>query len=171
MRFRSSLFRALPALLLFAGSAFSAPLTITFASSLLTASRGQTVTFTATLTNTTAAPLFLNGDAFNVAPPLLANDLKFLVNFPLSLIAGQVFTAPAFDITVPLTAPFGTYAGQFDVLGGANANASTTIGTATFAVANIPEPATFGSSLVALGCAVLFLRKTRRRSKSDPASS
>lgn len=157
----SSLLRGLPAILMFTGCAFSAPLTITFASSLLTAARGQTVTFSATVTNTTGAPLFLNSDALNIAAPLTGNDTKFFLNFPLSLTAGQILTAQAFDISVPANAPFGLSSGQFDILGGSNANAFSTIGTATFAVNTVPEPGTFGLAFAALGAAIVFLRYRR----------
>jgi hypothetical protein len=161
MRFQS-LLRGLPVLLLLSGCAFSAPITITFTSSLLTAFRDQTVTFTATVTNTTAASLFLNSDALNITAPLIPDDTKFFLNFPLSLAAGQMVTAPVLDISVPLNAPFALYPGEFDILGGSDANAQSTIGTATFAV-NVatPEPETFGSAIIGLGCVILFLRRKR----------
>jgi hypothetical protein len=166
MRIRS-LLRVVPILLLSTASAFSAPLTITFASSLLPAGRGQTVTFTATVLNTTAAPVFLNADALNITAPLTGNDTKFFLNFPISLAAGGTVTAPAFDISVPLNAPFALYPGEFDILGGSNANAQTTVGTATFAVNVVsPEPGTFGSAIVGLGCVIVFLRRNRRGIRS-----
>lgn len=152
-----------PVLLLSAASAFSAPLTITFGSSMLPAARGQTVTFTATVLNTTSAPIFLNGDSLNVTPPLIANDTKFLLNFPLSLAAGAMVTAPAFDISVPSTAQSGLYSGEFDILGGANANAQTTVGTATFAVSvPVPEPGTFGSVIAGVAGVMWLFRRKRR---------
>src|SRR6476469_2911304 len=124
MRFRSVL-RGPLAFLMFTGCAWSAPLTITFGSSLLPATRGQTVTFSASVANTTSASLFLNDDSLNIAAPLTANDTKFLLNFPLSLATGQAFTAPAFDVSVPATAPYGVYSGVFDILGGSSVGAQT----------------------------------------------
>lgn len=161
MRFRTLLL-VVPVLGLFTGCVFSAPLTITFGSSLLTVNRGQTATFTATVTNTTAATLFLNGDSLNIAAPLTANDTKFFLNFPVSMLAGQIVTAQAFDISFPLNAPFGLYPGEFDILGGATANSQTMIGSAVFAVASVPEPGTFGFALAGLGCTMVFLRAKRR---------
>jgi hypothetical protein len=163
MRLRS-LLRGPLALLMVTGCALSAPLTITFGSSLLPATRGQTVTFSATVANTTSASLLLNADSLNIAAPLTANDTKFLLNFPLSLATGQVFTAPAFDVSVPSTTPYGLYAGVFDILGGGSVNAQTTIGTATFAVSVVPEPGTFGSGLAGLGCLMVLLEARASRS-------
>src|SRR5438128_740649 len=113
--------RTVLVLLLSAGCSFSAPLTITFASSLLNAAQGQTATFTATVANTTASTVFLNADALNIKAPLIADDTKFFLNSPLSLAAGQMFTAPVFDIRVPASAPVGLYPGNFDILGGSSA--------------------------------------------------
>jgi hypothetical protein len=145
--------------LLFASSAAAGPLTFTFASSLLTAGRGQTVTFSATLMNAGSTALFLNSDAVNIAAPLIADDTKFFLNFPLSLAPSQSVTAPILDVTVPLSSPFGLYPGNFVVLGGATPSEVTNIGSATFAVNVVPEPATIGS-LVGGG---LFLWRLRRR--------
>lgn len=155
--------RAVPVLALSAGCCFSAPLTITFASSLLNATQGQTVTFTATVANTTTSTVFLNGDALNVAAPLIGNDTKFLLNFPLSLAGNQMFTAPAFDITVPANAPAGLYPGNFDILGGSSSTAQTNVGSAVFAVnVPVPEPGTLGALLVGLSGLALLLTHKRR---------
>lgn len=155
--------RTVPVLLLSAGCSFSAPLTITFASSLLNAFRGQTVTFSATVANTTASTVFLNGDALNITAPLTGNDTRFLINFPLSLSGGQMFTAPIFDISVPANAPFGLYPGNFDILGGSSSTAQTTVGSAAFAVNVVPEPGTLGALAAGVGC-LLLLPALQRRS-------
>jgi hypothetical protein len=144
--------------LLFASSAVAGPLTLTFTSSLLTAGRGQTVTFSATLLNTGSTALFLNGDAVNIAAPLIADDTKFFLNFPLSLAPSQFVSAPILDVTVPLGSPFGLYPGNFVVLGGATPSEVINIGSATFAVNVIPEPGTIGS----LVGGWLFLWRLRR---------
>src|SRR5437660_5378240 len=100
MRFQSVL-RGITLLALFSGYGFAAPLAITFASSLLPTNQGQTLTFTATVANTSGSTAFLNGDALNIGAPLTVNDTRFFINFPLSLGAGQMFTAPIFDVLVP----------------------------------------------------------------------
>src|SRR5437773_9745264 len=122
-------FRVLP-ILLFAASAPAGPLTLTFTSSLLTAGRGQTVTFSATLLNTGATALFLNSDTVNLVSPLIADDTKFFLNFPVSLGPSQSVTAPILDVTVPLAASFGLYPGNFAVLGGSTPSSLTNIGSA-----------------------------------------
>jgi hypothetical protein len=143
----------------FSTSALGGPLTLTFTSSLLNASRGQTVTFSATLMNTGATALFLNEDSANITAPLTLDDTKFFLNTPLFLTANQSVTAPILDVTVPLSAPFGTYPGSFTVLGGSTANDIMNIGSANFAVNVVPEPGTIG---LFLGGA-LFLIKLRPR--------
>jgi hypothetical protein len=135
--------RILPVLLL-PISALAGPLALTFTSSLLTASRGQTVTFSATLMNTGVTELFLNSDTVNITAPLIADDTKFFLNFPRSLTANQSVTAPILDVMVPLSAAPGLYPGNFTVLGGSTANDLTNIGSANFAVNVVPEPGTIG---------------------------
>jgi len=145
-------FRALPLFALFGASAFGGPLTINFTSSLLNAARGQTITFSGSVANTSGTTVFLNGDSLNLAAPLMADDTKFFLNSPLSIGPGA--TTPIFqifDVTVPGGAPFGLYPGVFDILGGSTPNDFATVGTATFAVNVVPEPATFWMLLAGAG--------------------
>src|SRR6267154_1685711 len=117
----------------FAACAYAGPLSFSFTSSLLNVPLGGTVTFSATLTNTGTTPLFLNGDSVTVAPPVLPNDLKFFLNFPLFLSAGQSVTAPILDVTAPtVPATFGLRTGSMSILGGARANELTTQASQTF---------------------------------------
>jgi hypothetical protein len=152
--------RILPILLLLfcATSLVAGPLTFSFTSSLLQANRGQTVTYSATLTNTTGAPLFLNSDTVNLASPPIPDDTKFFLNFPLFLTAGQSVTAPILDVMVPLSTPVGIYPGTFTVLGGSPTDFTTNIGSATFAVQVVPEPASVGL-LISGGLLLLGLRR------------
>jgi hypothetical protein len=144
-----------------ASCALADPLTFTFTSSLLNAGRGQTVTFGATLTNVGPPVVFLNSDTVNVAAPLVADDIKFFLNFPASLSAGQSVTAPILDVFVPLSAPFGIYSGNFTILGGGDPGALNTLASANFAVNVVPEPGTFTALLA--GTCWLMLRYRRRR--------
>lgn len=147
-------------LLAVAGSGLATPVTISFNSSLLLAQRGQTITFSATVTNTTASPVFLNGDAVNIAAPLTADDSLFFLNFPISLTANQMVTASIFSVMVPLNTPYGFYAGNFDILGGSTPSELTTIGSAVFAVNVVPEPGALGLLIAgALGIAIALKRK------------
>ncbi len=94
-----------------------------------------------------SAAVFLNGDSFNVTAPVTLNDSDFFSNFPLSLSPGANFTGNLFVLTVPPNSPAGNFVGTFTMLGGANGNASSTLGTVNFSMTvYTPEP----SSIVLL---------------------
>src|SRR5262252_6159094 len=112
MTTRSAL-KAVALLVLFSSGALANPITLTFSSSLLNANPGQTVTFSATIANPSAASVFLNSDSVNVAAPLMPDDTKFFLNTPPLLLAGQSVTAPIFDVKVPFSTPLGLYSGNF----------------------------------------------------------
>jgi len=151
-------FRALPLFALFSASALGGPLTINFTSSLLNAGRGQTIAFSGSVANSSATAVFLNGDSLNINAPLTADDTKFFLNSPLSVAPGATTpTFQIFDVTVPLGAAFGLYPGVFDILGGSTPNDFGTVGTATFAVNVVPEPATFWTLLAGAVCLGLML--------------
>jgi hypothetical protein len=156
-----TIFRAAPLLLMLSAGAFAAPVTIVFASSLISVGQGgQTVTFSANLTNTTGVTVFLNGDSLNIASPLIVDDTKFFLNAPLSLAAGASSgTIQIFDIRINPGTPFGLYPGNFTVLGGATPNDLDPLGTAPFAVNVVPEPATATMLLGALLAGAAFLRR------------
>jgi hypothetical protein len=156
-----TMFRAAPLLLVLSAGAFATPLTIAFASSLIGVGQGgQTVTFSANLTNTTSATLFLNGDSLHVASPLIGNDTKFFLNAPLNLSAGvSSGTLQIFEITIPPGTPFGLYPGDFAVLGGASPSSFDPLGSAPFAVNVVPEPATCSMLVGALLAGGAILRR------------
>src|SRR5947208_14189310 len=122
------------------------------------------------MTNTLGTTVFLNVDALNITAPLTADDIKFFLNSPLSIAAGATTANfQIFDVTVPLGAPFGLYPGIFDILGGNTPNDFGTVGTATFAVSVVPEPATLCMLLAGAYC--LGMRKRRdglKRAKPSP---
>ncbi len=109
---------------------------------------GGSLTFDATVSAPTSnsAPVFLNGDSFNVTAPVTLDDSDFFNDFPLSLAPGASFTGDLFVLTVPPNSPFGTFLGTFTLEGGANGSASNTLGTDSFALITTPEP----SSIVLL---------------------
>jgi hypothetical protein len=148
---------AVPLLVLLPASVCAGPVTIGFTSSLLNAAPGQTVTFNATVANTAAAAVSLDADALNIKAPLVANDTKFLLNFPPSLAAAQAVTAPIFDISVPVGTAFGIYPGHFDIL----STGMGTVGSADFAVNVVPEPGSI--VLLALGGAALTAGRLKQR--------
>jgi hypothetical protein len=156
MKIRTSILMA--ALLLTASRVSALPITLSFASSLLAAQPGATVTFTGTVTETGGTTTFLLGDVVSVAPPLVADDTPFLNNFPASLAGMQSITAAILSVSVPLATAPGIYNGTFAILGGEG-----TIASAPFAVnvgaATVPEPVTL--SLLAVGAGALAARRRR----------
>ena len=159
---KRTIFRVLPLFTLFSACAFAGPITINFTSSLLNGVRGQTLTFSANLANTSASTVFLNGDSVNITAPLFVDDTKFLLNSPLSM-AGGATTAPfqILDVTIPSNAQLGLYPGTFNILGGSTPSDFSVVGTATFAVNVIPEPAT--TALTGLVLTALIARCWRRQ--------
>jgi hypothetical protein len=109
---------------------------------------GGSLTFDATVSAPAgnSAPVFLNGDSFNVTAPVTLDDSDFFSNFPLSLAPGTSFSGDLFVLTVPPGTPFGTFLGSFTLLGGADGNASDPLGTVDFSLVTTPEP----SSMVLL---------------------
>jgi hypothetical protein len=103
---------------------------------------GGSLTYDATVLapSTNGAAVFLNGDSFNITAPITLNDSDFFSDFPLSLAPGASFTGALFVLTVPPGTAFGTYLGTFTLLGGANGNAESTLGTDSFSLVTTPEP-------------------------------
>ncbi len=138
----------------------AATISFTFNSALLYAQPGSTVSFSGALTNTGAAPAFLNGDSVTFSA-FTIDDTPFLLNFPPVVAPPGVVSGEVLRAMIPATAAFNTYAGTFSVLGGDTASAFNVLSTATFAVTVVPEPS---SALLALGGLALLAIKKRRGS-------
>ena len=152
----------LTAALLLSVPAFADSITLTLASPVQVTGAGSTVDFWATVTapTTNSAPIFLNGDSFNVDAPLTVDDSGFLFGFPLSMNPGDTFTGLLFTVNVPLTTPLGNYFGYFQILGGSDGNAQNPISNVVpFEVTVVPEP----GSLMLLGTGAVALFGTLRR--------
>jgi len=154
--------------LLLAGmTAKAEPLSIILGSPFQTVSPGGTVAFDATVTNTTEAVIFLNGDSSTLDASLEPSDLSDAdyANFPPSLDPGESFSDPLFTVTVPLGTPGGIYAGSFEITGGGTNSASFNVGSADFNIdvtgtaSVVPEP----SSLMLLISGMAGLAGTLRR--------
>jgi hypothetical protein len=151
MKFKMTL--AVAALLtigLSSAAAYADTLTFTLTKSAQeTLTTGGSVTYDATVfaPSTNLAPIFLNGDSFNITAPVTLNDNDFFNNFPLSLAPGASFTGDLFVLTAPPGIPYGIYLGTFTLEGGANGNATNTLGTVNFSLAAVPEPSSIVLSL------------------------
>jgi hypothetical protein len=135
------LYNRLPlALLLFSAATVAHAATVNFnlTSALLSAQRGQTVTFSGTISNVGPAAAFLNGDAFTFSLPV--DDTLFFLNVPQSLAPGASVTAPLFTVSVPAAAALGLYVGTFSVLGGDTVASQSVLATRDFGVQVVPEP-------------------------------
>jgi hypothetical protein len=149
---------------LFTIPAHADPLTVTFISSSLTGSPGETLIFSGFLTNTGASDVYLNGAGINLAGfDVSAIDLTdFLVlDWPVTPLAAGAST-DAFDffsVTIPSGFDSGIYYGSLDVQGGATLDDDDVLGSAAFKVgveevSSTPEPG--GLSLLGIGSLTLF---------------
>lgn len=150
------------AVLILMGSAVlhADPVTITINNTPLSGVAGATLTFDATMTNTTDGLLNLVGDDFGLTAPFTianVNDSAFLLSWPLTLAPGASFgSAALFDITIPLGTAPGIYGGTFSLFGGPGDLDQNLLGTATFEVdvtkttTATPEPGTFALMMLGL---------------------
>ena len=157
MNLRMTLSLLAPALLLCfaAPHAAQAQLTLTLMPASQTGSAPGAFHFTGTLTNSTAAEVFLNGDSPTFNGPGTIDDSAFLTNAPLTLGAmgsgSDTYTGSFFDITLPSSAAPGTYFGTFTILGGLTANDQIAVATEDFLVTVPPPAVPEASTTVSLG--------------------
>ncbi|HKM67457.1 MAG TPA: PEP-CTERM sorting domain-containing protein [Candidatus Acidoferrum sp.] len=133
------------------------------------------VTFSATVTNLTAATVFLNGDEYSVSPAiclssfLCLNDSAFLSNPNLISLSGNqiIDSVDLFTVTLPSDLATGTYAGSFSFTGGADSSALDNLGGSNFYIdvtspVATPEPGTLAMLLLGFSLAgALSLLKLR----------
>ena len=158
----------------------SESLDVTLVNSNVSVTQGATeADFFASITNSTASTIFLNGDSSNTGSPFLSvNDAPFNSNAPLFLGAGQStgpFELFAVDLGFPTVAP-GTYSGNvFSILGGftgsdaaylANSAFSVTVTGASISAPEIDPASSIGALTLFLGClAILRGRRAVRISR------
>jgi len=130
-----------------------------------TGSPGETLQFFGTITNTSAATVYLNSDSLTLDGVSLGLIDQFFNNMPIFLGAGDSSgDIELFDVTVsnPLVDPSGTYGGSYELIGGPDGEAQDDVGSASFSVTTVPEPSTIYLLLVVAAVyMVLSSRKAR----------
>jgi hypothetical protein len=134
-------------------TAQGANVSVSFDFQRLTASPGQTVTFSGTITNLESAIVDMNGCTITLPGQFVFDCVgPFFANAPLTVDANQ--TSLPFDmftvtVGVPYTDPFGLRPpGTFTVLGGVegpggyDGSTQNILGEASFQVDVVPEPGT-----------------------------
>ena len=146
---------------LVSSTAFGSTITINLVNSTLSGVGGATLTFSGSLTNTTSVTENLNIPVVNVSsvPPFSHDETPFFNNAPFFLTANQTTASFAlFTVTIPTSLALGVYNGAFTILGGPGANDQAVIGTTTFSVQVVPEPATWGLMFAALAAFLVTRR-------------
>ncbi len=142
------------------------------------AATDQTLTFDATLSNTSSTPLYLNGDNFNVDFPLSVDDSAFQNAFVFppngvqpTLAANSSVTVPLFDVLIPAGTAAGGYNGTFEIQGGTDNSSYGLLSSSNFSIAaNAGTPPVTGAVpeaspglLLGIGLAALAGLSVRRR--------
>jgi hypothetical protein len=123
-------------------------------SATLSGAAGSVLQFSGTLTNTTDAVLWLNGDDFNLTTldPSAFDDSPFYTNTPTGFLAanGNTGDIGLFNITIFGSFAPGKYNGSFTVIGGAGADSQDILGTANFTAQVLPPSGVPESSTLPL---------------------
>ena len=148
------------ALSLLLGGRASAQLNVAFQFPTQDVVAGSTITVDGTLTNTSNATLFLNGDNLVLdGSGLTVSDQPFLTDAPPSLApagtVGSNWTGGLFQVSADLSTVPDLYTGSFTVFGGADSLSGDTLAAPTFQV--IVHPAAVPESSSSLGLGLLLL--------------
>lgn len=127
---------------------------------------GQTLSYSGTVTNTSGAEVFLNGDEILLHPTdaFVIDDTPFLTMAPLSLQPGDAYTGALFNLTAPSDPVSHSYSGTFTIFGGPDSFTTDPVGVEAFRFQAVPEP----GAMALLGGVVVsgigfMLRRRRRR--------
>ncbi len=173
LRLTAGAFCAAVSLLLAPAADAQTQFTIAFAPQTQVLTPGMTETFSATITNSTTADLYINQSEFGSFPSgLIFDDALFYNTFGGTLLGAGKTTAltSLFTVTDVNAAP-GTYIqNPYTVAGGTTANATDRYGNSTFdvVVSNSSAPVPEASTSLLLGLllaagALAFTAQRRRR--------
>ena len=131
----------------------------------LSGQSGDVLAFFGTLTNGAGDTVFLNADNLTLVgfPPGAIDDSPYFNNTPDGFLGpnGSTGNIELFDLTIPAL-PVGTYAGSFEVIGGATPDDQTILGSGDFTAAVVsPEPAPW-AIVVFTGLMAVGLTRLRR---------
>lgn len=158
-----------------AGSACAQTVDIMLTNPVVTASPGESLTFSGSLTNLHFEEVEITGSLLNLTGSWATDDSPFLLNAPLTLLpASPSGNFEMFTVQVDAGAVPDVYTGTFQVLGGPlGSGAANVLGTASFSidVRAVPE----GDSLTlllgatpVLACA-LWHRRRRLQTTEIPS--
>jgi hypothetical protein len=182
---RKALF-ALAALLLAEGRGWATTIQIQLDATTLTASAGDTVTFTGVIVNSDLMLVDLNGIDITLNGMLTFDPSPFFLGPPTvdastPTVQAETVDFPLFTVTVadPYTDPFGPQSGTLTILGGEEGaggydpTTQNVLGSAQFNVnVQTPEPSTFAMMTAAAGLLFLYRRaassKTGKRYHNRP---
>ena len=153
-------------LMLISSPLVGATLSFAFTPPLMTAQPGETVAFSATITNTGGTTAFLNGTSMTIPVGLSMDDTLFFLNVPASLAPGGTFTGAIANVTLDSAATPGVYSIPFTIIGGDTQTDLNALATSTLSVQYVPEPATCGS--VVAGVLAIAMLRRRQRTLSAP---
>lgn len=165
----------LAAALVFALPAQADTLTLSLAEPSQSASTPGVLAYTGTITAplSNSAPVYLNGDAYNLDQPYSVDDSTF-AGAPTVLAAGDTYTGILFEValTDPLTD--GIFNGDFSLLGGADPATQETLMTEPFSFTVSPAPSSSvtpepPSVLLLVSGTVLLAAAARRRRSPNTA--
>jgi hypothetical protein len=135
---RNAILSILAACLLVSSGKAATSINIVLDASTRSGPAGSVLHFTGTLTNTTGAAVYLNGDNYNLStiPADNLDDRLFFSNTPAGRLAanGTSGDIGLFNVTIPGSTATGSYSGSYMIVGGAANDSQDILGVVNFTV-------------------------------------